>query len=299
MFEINENTVSDSCAELEETNDIQGENTAEQFSGDDVAGGITEDEGEEEAKYDAGSFFAFEVVSANVETEEDESEDMENVAEQLDIDAELSDVDPDDAAGWQDEDSFTHGEDSGNVVAGMDESETPSEYAETMDKEACNTGQRYDEANGVSDDESPIGDDVYESEESDSTENDDVSPLANDGQVGLNDDNVAVQHTDAERIHTVNDTLSSEQPRLSLNEILASKNVSIGLNDRIAFINNLFDGDAEAFEASVKYIFSLSDIDVANEYIIEILKPSYNNWFEKEKYERRFVSLILQHFYKK
>ena len=115
----------------------------------------------------------------------------------------------------------------------------------------------------------------------------------------MNDDNVAVQHTDAERIHTVNDTLSSEQPRLSLNEILASKNVSIGLNDRIAFINNLFDGDAEAFEASVKYIFSLSDIDVANEYIIEILKPSYNNWFEKEKYERRFVSLILQHFYKK
>ena len=93
--------------------------------------------------------------------------------------------------------------------------------------------------------------------------------------------------------------MSSEQPRLSLNEILASKNVSIGLNDRIAFINNLFDGDAEAFEASVKYIFSLSDIDVANEYIIEILKPSYNNWFEKEKYERRFVSLILQHFYKK
>ena len=264
-----------------------------------MAGGITEDEGEEEAKYDAGSFFAFEVVSANVETEEDESEDMENVAEQLDIDAELSDVDPDDAAGWQDEDSFTHGEDSGNVVAGMDESETLSEYADTMDKEACNTGQRYDEANGVSDDESPIGDDVYESEESDSTENDDVSPLANDEQVGLNDDNVAVQHTDAERIHTVNDTLSSEQPRLSLNEILASKNVSIGLNDRIAFINNLFDGDAEAFEASVKYIFSLSDIDVANEYIIEILKPSYNNWFEKEKYERRFVSLILQHFYKK
>lgn len=304
LFEINENTVSDSCAELEETNDIQGENTAEQFSGDDVAGSITEDDGEKEAKYDddaddAGSFFAFEVVSANVETEEDESEDMENVAEQLDIDAELSDVDPDDAAGWQDEDSFTHGEDSGNVVAGMDESETPSEYADTMDKEACNTGQRYDEANGVSDDESPIGDDVYESEESDSTENDDVSPLANDEQVGLNDDNVAVQHTDAERIHTVNDTLSSEQPRLSLNEILASKNVSIGLNDRIAFINNLFDGDAEAFEASVKYIFSLSDIDVANEYIIEILKPSYNNWFEKEKYERRFVSLILQHFYKK
>ncbi|HIT98200.1 MAG TPA: hypothetical protein IAC44_05100 [Candidatus Merdimorpha stercoravium] len=87
--------------------------------------------------------------------------------------------------------------------------------------------------------------------------------------------------------------------RPSLNEILARSNVRMDMNDRIAFINNLFDGDAEAFEAAVRYIFSLTDLDVANEYIIEILKPSYNNWFEKEKYERRFSEIVLHHFIEK
>ena len=97
---------------------------------------------------------------------------------------------------------------------------------------------------------------------------------------------------------TINEVAAEKEQarRPSLNEILARSNVRMDMNDRIAFINNLFDGDAEAFEASVRYIFSLTDLDVANEYIIEILKPSYNNWFEKEKYERRFSEIVLHHF---
>ena len=100
---------------------------------------------------------------------------------------------------------------------------------------------------------------------------------------------------------TINEMAAEKEQtrRPSLNEILARSNVRMDMNDRIAFINNLFDGDAEAFEASVRYIFSLTDLDVANEYIIEILKPSYNNWFEKEKYERRFSEIVLHHFIEK
>ena len=104
-----------------------------------------------------------------------------------------------------------------------------------------------------------------------------------------------------EKARTLNDTAAQKEEgrRPSLNEILAASDVKMDLNDRIAFINHLFDGDAQAFEASVSYIFSLTDIDVANEYIIEILKPSYNNWFEKEKYERRFSEIVLRHFMNK
>lgn len=43
----------------------------------------------------------------------------------------------------------------------------------------------------------------------------------------------------------------------------------------------------------------MTDIDVANEYIIEILKPSYNNWFEQEKYESRFAEIVVRHFINK
>lgn len=105
-----------------------------------------------------------------------------------------------------------------------------------------------------------------------------------------------------EKARTLNDAAAQkeeDQRRPSLNEILAASDVKMDLNDRIAFISHLFDGDAQAFEASVSYIFSLTDIDVANEYIIEILKPSYNNWFEKEKYERRFSEIVLRHFMNK
>lgn len=255
LFEINDNTAAGSCQEHERTHIQDGGDTAGQFSGgDDTDGSMAADEGEGYVKNDndddAGNFFAFEVVSSSDVETNDEPEDVENDAQQHDIDAEWPVADPGDAAGWQEEDNLTPGKKDGyDAVAGMDDGKN----ADTTD-----------------------GDTICD-----------------------DDDNAAVQYTDRENIHTVNDTLSSDQPRLSLNEILASKNVSIGLNDRIAFINNLFDGDTEAFETSVKYIFSLSDIDVANEYILEILKPSYNNWFEKEKYERRFVSLILQHFYKK
>lgn len=104
------------------------------------------------------------------------------------------------------------------------------------------------------------------------------------------------------REKTINDVAAErekEDRRPSLNEILAASNIKIELNDRIAFIDHLFDGDAEAFESAVRYIFSLTDIDVANEYIIEILKPSYNNWFEQEKYESRFAEIVVRHFINK
>ena len=125
---------------------------------------------------------------------------------------------------------------------------------------------------------------------------DDISESKN----GQTEEAPVSQEEPAERSRTVNDTVAQkEEKRPSLNEILAASDVKMDLNDRIAFINHLFDGDAEAFETSVSYIFSLTDIDVANEYIIEILKPSYNNWFEKEKYERRFAEIVLRHFMNK
>ena len=118
---------------------------------------------------------------------------------------------------------------------------------------------------------------------------------------GQTEEAPAPQEEPADRSRTLNDAAAQkeEDRRPSLNEILAASDVKMDLNDRIAFINHLFDGDAEAFETSVSYIFSLTDIDVANEYIIEILKPSYNNWFEKEKYERRFAEIVLRHFMNK
>ena len=98
---------------------------------------------------------------------------------------------------------------------------------------------------------------------------------------------------------TINEALAqntSSSRKLSVNEMLASKNIAITLNDRLAFINNLFDGEVEDFENTIRYIFSQKEVDVVIEYITEIIKPYYNNWIEKEEYEKRFMEIILKYF---
>ena len=98
---------------------------------------------------------------------------------------------------------------------------------------------------------------------------------------------------------TINEALAqntSSSRKLSVNEMLASRNIAITLNDRLAFINNLFDGEVEDFENTIRYIFSQKEVDVVIEYITEIIKPYYNNWIEKEEYEKRFMEIILKYF---
>lgn len=108
-----------------------------------------------------------------------------------------------------------------------------------------------------------------------------------------------VEETTQEAPMTINEALaqnSSSSGRISVNEMLASKNIAISLNDRLAFINNLFDGEVEDFENTIRYIFSQKEVDVVIEYITEIIKPYYNNWIEKEEYEKRFMEIILKYF---
>ncbi|MDD4820128.1 MAG: hypothetical protein PHD21_04765 [Flavobacteriales bacterium] len=106
------------------------------------------------------------------------------------------------------------------------------------------------------------------------------------------------QSLPSQNVPTVNDVIgkTDEKPHISLNEVLSSKNIVISLNDRLAFINNLFDGEVDDFENTVKYVFSQHNVDVVVEYISEIVKPYYNNWIEKEQYEKRFMDIVIKYF---
>ncbi len=108
-----------------------------------------------------------------------------------------------------------------------------------------------------------------------------------------------VEESHQEAPMTINEALaqnSSSSGKISVNEMLATKNIAISLNDRLAFINNLFDGEVDDFENTIRYIFSQKEVDVVIEYITEIIKPYYNNWIEKEEYETRFMEIILKYF---
>lgn len=86
---------------------------------------------------------------------------------------------------------------------------------------------------------------------------------------------------------TKNDLSSHKK---SLNERL-KKGLSFGLNDRHAFIKNLFDGDATDFNRVISQLNSFDTFPEAKAFIEQTVKPDYD-WSDKEKYEERFLNAL-------
>ena len=82
----------------------------------------------------------------------------------------------------------------------------------------------------------------------------------------------------------------------SLNDTLSAKELSFGLNDRLAFIKHLFGGDAAQFEKAVKELNKIDSEERSLSYIENMLKPEHNNWVGKEEYADRFVAIVQRRF---
>jgi len=81
----------------------------------------------------------------------------------------------------------------------------------------------------------------------------------------------------------------------NLNDFLG-KGIQIGLNDRLAFIKNLFEGSAEDYQRVLSQVQTYSDWEEAQLFIQEMIKPDYNNWEGKEEFEIRFLKCIETNF---
>ena len=85
------------------------------------------------------------------------------------------------------------------------------------------------------------------------------------------------------------------KPAQSLNDKLG-KNVQIGLNDKLAFVQKLFFGSESEYNKVIKHVAELPTMQQAALYIEQEVKPTYNYWKGKEEYEERFLSLLLKRF---
>ncbi|WP_179375410.1 hypothetical protein [Winogradskyella wichelsiae] len=83
-----------------------------------------------------------------------------------------------------------------------------------------------------------------------------------------------------------------EATNKSLNDRLKGQNLKIGLNDKLAFIKHLFEGESEDYDRVISQINTTATLPEAKSLIIEMVKPDYNNWKGKEEYEERFLQLI-------
>ena len=73
---------------------------------------------------------------------------------------------------------------------------------------------------------------------------------------------------------------------------VSGKKINIGLNDKIAFINNLFNGDKKAYTEVIDKLNSFDDYEAALSFIYKEIKPQYNHWEGKDEYEFRLIQLL-------
>lgn len=81
----------------------------------------------------------------------------------------------------------------------------------------------------------------------------------------------------------------------SINDAFANK-ISIGLNDRIAFEKNLFNGSSDDLNRVISQLNTIESYEEAKDFIEDLVKPEFNNWNGKDDYENRFMQLVEKRF---
>lgn len=85
-----------------------------------------------------------------------------------------------------------------------------------------------------------------------------------------------------------------EKP-LSLND-QHLKVINIGLNDKMAFVKNLFGDSNEDYNRVLSQLNTFSTFEEAKDFIDEIIKPDYNNWEGVDDYSERFIEIVAKKF---
>lgn len=97
---------------------------------------------------------------------------------------------------------------------------------------------------------------------------------------------------------TMPETLNGKKEgdkRKSLNDRL-TKDISVGLNDRHAFVKHLFNNSSEDYNRVISQLNTIDTEERSIAFVENMVKPDYNNWEGKEEYEIRFMALIERKF---
>ena len=88
---------------------------------------------------------------------------------------------------------------------------------------------------------------------------------------------------------------ATEVSKKSLNENFG-KEIKVGLNDRLAFVKHLFNGNMEDYNRVLSQLNTINTEERSVAFIVNMVKPDYKNWAGKEEYETRFMELISRKF---
>jgi len=103
-------------------------------------------------------------------------------------------------------------------------------------------------------------------------------------------DDITANYSKTPVFEKLSDVKSAEKK--SLNDTLKSGGLSIGLNDKLAFIKHLFNGKTEDYNRVISQLNTMSNFEEADQFIKIRVKPDYHFWLEKEVYANRFMELV-------
>jgi len=87
----------------------------------------------------------------------------------------------------------------------------------------------------------------------------------------------------------------SKKDNKTLNDKLFKNKIQVGLNDRIAFVNHLFNYNQGDFNKMLSDLNLIKTEKEAKDFILNKVKPNYD-WRGKEAYEDRLIALIERKF---
>lgn len=102
---------------------------------------------------------------------------------------------------------------------------------------------------------------------------------------------------DKEDVETVKEEAAKRTvlKSVSLNDKFA-KGITVGLNDRIAFVKHLFGNSDEDYNRVMNQLITYDNFEEAQSFIDDMVKPDYNNWVGKDDYSQRFIEIIEKKF---
>ena len=90
--------------------------------------------------------------------------------------------------------------------------------------------------------------------------------------------------------------VAKEEPKVSTLNKGMSKSIAIGLNDRIGFVQHLFNDSNEDFNRVISQLNTFDTFEEAKNFINEMVIPDYNYWVGKEDYLERFMEIVEKKF---
>lgn len=79
-------------------------------------------------------------------------------------------------------------------------------------------------------------------------------------------------------------------------EAVTGKAIVLGLNDKVAFERNLFANNGDDLNRVISQLNTFTNWDEAKSFVLDFVKPDYNNWEGKEEFETRFLEIVENKF---